>query len=342
MNSRNIYTPNITATYPLSVTNEDHWLLMSLEWSDERQKFLKIPLSATTGYPINADGFGVPFPRAFKKLQVNIVLAYRHPNGSTRYLGIIDCDNCVGPDGFISRRIQKLLRAINSYAEYSVTGTGLHILCWLNAVPPPSHVNSHKDREWDMEFYWQHISVPVTGKRVQLPDWESPEEIQLRTKRFMKLHAARFPNVYVAVSPEPEPFAIASLSADEILDFLFGEAQGSKWNDVYSGNWQAHYPSPSDADLALLMKFAFYSNKDRQLMESMFSASPLSRILVRGTIAEPTKWRKPKWENENYRKKTLDAALDKTTAVYTPRKRMQPEPKFNIRQQQIHEERNKN
>ena len=90
----------------------------------------------------------------------------------------------------------------------------------------------------------------------------------------------------------------------------------------------------------MLMKFAFYTGRDRQMMESMFSESPLSKILTRGTVDEPTVWRTPKWANQNYRKRTLDAAITRTTTVYTPKQQSMSAQKFyTMRRWQIHESR---
>jgi len=112
------------------------------------------------------------------------------------------------------------------------------------------------------------------------------------------------------------------------------------WAEIYAGNWQSHYESPSAADLALLVKFGFYSGRDRQLMESMFSEAPLSTILIRGTLAKPKKWRTPKWANAKYRKRSLDEAIKKTSAVYTPRtKPMSDQEMYKMRRQQILEAR---
>ena len=86
------------------------------------------------------------------------------------------------------------------------------------------------------------------------------------------------------------------------------------------------------------MKFAFYGGKDRQMMESMFSECPLSKILTRGTVEQPTVWRTPKWENQNYRKRTLDAAITRTTTIYTPKKQnMSAQEFYETRRRQIHE-----
>jgi putative DNA primase/helicase len=192
-----------------------------------------------------------------------------------------------------------------------------------------------------MEFYWQVRSIPITGNRVLLPEWESPEDPQTRTEEFLKLHKDRFPDALLPAPPPPPPQSTSVLMPDQILSKLFCEHDGEKWAEIYAGNWQVHYESPSDADLALLMKFAFYSGKDRQMMESMFSECPLSKILIRGTVQQPTVWRTPKWASQNYRKRSLDTAILKTTKIYTPpKKTMSAQEFYKLGRHRIHEQRN--
>lgn len=333
MKSERIYIPNKTGPYPPSLISHDHWSVIELAWSDQKQKFSKTPIDLKTGLPANCDGMGGPFAVAVQHLGENTVLNYRHPDGSSMRLALIDCDHCVAPDGSISPLIQNLLRYMDTYAEYSVSD-GIHILCWLDAVPS----DGHKDRKWDTEFYWQARSIPMTGNRVVLADWESPKDLQPRTQKYLTLHKDRFPNAWLPAPAPQQPQPTCLLSQEQILSKLFDEHDGRKWEEIYSGNWQGHYESPSDADLALLMKFAFYCGKDRQMMESMFSECPLSRILIRGTVQRPTVWRTPKWVNQNYRKRTLDAAITRTTTVYTPQKQsMSAQEFYMMRRQKIHE-----
>lgn len=308
---------------------------MKLAWSDQKQKFSKTPINLKTGLAANSDDMGIAVATAAQHLGANRVLSYRQPDSSPIYLGLIDCDRCVASDGSISSRVQHLLRYMDTYAEYSVSN-GIHVLCWLDAAPP----DGHKDPDWDLEFYWQARSIPITGNRIVLPDWESPDDLQPRTDKYLKLHKSRFAQAWLPpASPRPAKPS-SNLSRDEILAKLFREPAGRKWPDIYNGNWQAYYESPSDADLALLIKFGFYTGKDRQMMESMFSECPLSIILVRGTVEEPTIWRRPKWASEKYRKVSLDKAIEKTTAIYTPRQKpISDFDLYKMRRMQIHEKR---
>lgn len=307
---------------------------MHLNWSMEKLKFSKTPLDLHTGLPANSDEMGGPFDVAVRELDVNRVLCYRHPVQAAQRLGLIDCDHCVAPDGTISPLVQHLLRYMDAYAEFSVSD-GIHVLCWLESVPP----DGHKDREWNLEFYWASRPIPVTGNRVVLPDWQSPFDIPNRTHPFLRFHKSRFAAAWNPPPPAPPSGAPCTLSPAQILERLFREREGKKWQDIYNGTWQGYFESPSDADLALLMKFAFYTGKDREMMDSLFSGSPLSKILIRGTVQNPVQWRQPKWVSAKYRQRTLDRAIERTSAVYAPPKPMSQQEIINMRLRQIHEQR---
>lgn len=337
MHSQHIYIPNLAGPYPKSLTSNDYWSIFDLVWSDKKQKFSKIPIDLKTGLPANSETMSGPFSFAKKQLGESTVLSYYQPERSAMHLGLIDCDNCIAPDGSISSLVQNLLRYVDSYAELSVSN-GVHVLCWLDDVP----LDGHRDREWNVEFYWGPRSVPITGNRIVLADWQSPEDVQPGTEKFLKLHKSRFKDAWLQPSPAQSSQTFTVLSREEVLSRLFREAQGEKWAEVYAGNWQAHYESPSDADLALLIKFSFYSGQNRQMMELMFSECPLSKILIRGTLQKPTVWRTPKWNNVGYRKRSLDAAIERTSKVYEPPKRqLSPQEMYKMRRQQIHEDRKK-
>jgi hypothetical protein len=63
----------------------------------------------------------------------------------------------------------------------------------------------------------------------------------------------------------------------QLLEDLFGEREkGSQWRDCYEGHYEAYYPSPSEAVAALLLKLAFYADRDTTLMERLIRGSGLA------------------------------------------------------------------
>src|SRR5687768_774328 len=69
----------------------------------------------------------------------------------------------------------------------------------------------------------------------------------------------------------------ASVLTDQaLLEILFGEREkGRQWKDTYSGNYSPYYPSPSEAVAGLLLKAAFYSQRDSAQMDRFIRGSAL-------------------------------------------------------------------
>ncbi len=66
-------------------------------------------------------------------------------------------------------------------------------------------------------------------------------------------------------------------SDSEVLEKLFGEREGQKWQEVYNGSWELHYDSQSSADAAILHKLAFWTDRDSGQMERIMRGSGLAR-----------------------------------------------------------------
>jgi putative DNA primase/helicase len=282
-------------------------------------------LSVTTGEPTNEDGHGVSFDEALSSLSDDQVLGYRHQNALTTRLALIDCDSCVSEKGVISETVQKILRELDAHAEYSISGTGIHVLCWI--LSDENLYPVHKHRATDLEFYWARNTIPITGYPVYLAGWSSPKDVPERTDVYLKLHQSLFADYYALKSQKPSQHQNNSeqvpLTAPEILFLLFGEEEsGTKWQAVFNGDWEQYYPTASHADFNLLMKLAFYSCKDRQLMDEIFSSSLLSKLLRRGNDVDDrpkSKRHRPKWESLTYRNMTLDNVLSTVYKTYSPK-----------------------
>jgi hypothetical protein len=63
----------------------------------------------------------------------------------------------------------------------------------------------------------------------------------------------------------------------DVLENLFGEAEGQKWRDLYNGSWEQYYDSQSSADAAILHKLAFWTDRDAAQMEQIARGSGLAR-----------------------------------------------------------------
>jgi len=88
----------------------------------------KIPMNVMTGAPAKSNDpatwtdFETALDLAIQRNYMGIGFMFQPP-----YVGV-DIDHCV-KDGAIASHAVEILKALNSYAEHSPSGTGIHILC---------------------------------------------------------------------------------------------------------------------------------------------------------------------------------------------------------------------
>lgn len=146
-----------------------------------------------------------------------------------QHLIVIDLDKCV-TDGTISEQAQAILKRIDSYAEYSPSGTGIHI--WARATLP-GNLGSDPAGVSRIEMYSHDRYMTTTGKQVKgTPATinERYEEVQALYDEITKERAARKQKQRKVV-PSPSlnggtPYGLASLE-DQCAD-LASSANGSR------------------------------------------------------------------------------------------------------------------
>jgi putative DNA primase/helicase len=100
------------------------------------------------------------------------------------------------------------------------------------------------------------------------------------------------------------------LDDQELIDRAMSARNGADFTRLWNGDSQG-YPSRSEADLALCNMLSFWTGRDAGRIDSLFRASGLMR---------------EKWERDDYRTRTIDAAISATTDVYTPAATGAPSP----------------
>ncbi|MEK3719274.1 phage NrS-1 polymerase family protein [Paenibacillus sp. FSL H8-0034] len=216
----------------------------------------------------------------------------------------IDLDKCIDPDtGAIESWAEDIIRGMDSYTEFSVSGTGFHIIV-KGTIP------GKKNRKDKIEMYDSQRFFVVTGNV-----FGEPLEVMERQSDLNKL--------YTQVFPEPakrdyanKPSVIKNgedrlnaLSDTVILEKLFREPQGAKWRMLYEQGWNEGlgYRSHSEADFAFASKLAFYSS-DTEQIRCLFSASALGK--------------RDKWESRaDYQDRVITNAMDGQVEKYSKRSR---------------------
>jgi len=110
---------------------------------------------------------------------------------------------------------------------------------------------------------------------------------------------------------KPKPQTI-SLDDQTLLEKAKNARNGAKFTALWEGN-TAGYKSQSEADCALCCLLAHWTSGDRERIDRLFRQSGL--------------YRDDKWgEREDYRERTINAALERTTKFYDPNYQSEQSP----------------
>lgn len=198
----------------------------------------------------------------------------------------VDLDHVRAPrTGLVADVAMSIVHTIDSYAELSPSGTGLHVLAW-GCLPPG------RRRHGDVEMYDGGRFFTVTGRHVTGTPWTVEE----RPAALAAVHA-RYLGV-PAAPPLPVPSAACGPGTDAAL---LARAHGARNGDKFAALWRgdaSRYASRSEADLALCAMLAFWTRGDGRRIDHLFRASGLMR---------------EKWDarrgNETYGAHTIASAL---------------------------------
>lgn len=196
----------------------------------------------------------------------------------------------------------------NTYQARSVSGYGLHILC--RATLPGKGKN----------FYVPNAAADATGKRAQIGVFDRGRFFALTGELYrdspleLAHHQQTIEQLLGHAEQRPPRRARShqggNLSDSEIIERAHRAKDGSKFGQLWSGGWETLYPSQSEADLALCCKLAFWCGPNPARIDALFRQSGLAR---------------DKWlDREDYRERTIQAALDQTKEFYNPTRRTPP------------------
>lgn len=197
--------------------------------------------------------------------------------------------------------VSEFIYTLQSYAEFSPSGKGIHIIC-KGKLPPTGR------RKNNVEMYESGRFFTVTGNLCS--DFSETRDC---TESVKSLHEK-----YIGGGNEPTTGLInnplpLNLSESEIIRLAENSKQGNAFRHLYSGQWDTIYSTQSEADLAFCNMLAFWCRCDEQLMDKIFRASNLMR----------DKWDR-KQSGSTYGKITLKKAIRDCNKTY------EPEPEYAI------------
>ena len=197
-----------------------------------------------------------------------------------QYFGV-DLDHVIDEAGTLAPEAAEIVRRLNSYTEYSPSGTGLHILC-KGALP-----SERGRRKGFVEVYGKGRFFTVTGKPYgkPCPVREAQDAAQwILTQYFSEKSSAQ---------------------DDALLERIRHSRQGADFEKLWQGDTSGYNGDWSAADLALCNMLAFWTGRDAERMDALFRQSGLMR---------------PKWDEKHgaqtYGEMTIGKAIKDTRTCY--------------------------
>jgi putative DNA primase/helicase len=285
-----------------------NWCCFKLQQRGE--KITKIPVDANTGnlgksndestwssfdtaleaiHKFNCDGLGFYFNPPYFGIDIDKV-----SDEINRYKTGDHEDNIVS----------EFIEMMGSYAEYSVSGTGIHVIA-KGKLPVGGR------RKGNVEMYDSGRFFAMTGNIAS--EYRTVVDDDYGHVRY--LH-----NKYIAKSEvserKPIPEQTVDIPEDEIIRIACNSKNGMRFKLFLDGGWEQFYNSQSEADMAFANDLAFWTNRDFHKMDSIFRNSSLYR----------SKWDE-KRSNSTYGADTLNKAIADCTNVFVPRER---DEEFNL------------
>ena len=220
---------------------------------------------------------------------------------SDPYMGV-DLDKCILTGEELEPWAQEVVETLNSYSEYSPSGTGVHVLL-VGEAPKGGN------RRGKVEFYDWGRFFCVTGNR--LPG--TPEILREAQPEIDAIHAK-----YVAKpATAPKTAKIlqvvrpsgSCLTDDEVLKHMFAAKNKEKTIRLWDGNSDDYGGDQSAGDQALCFVLAFWTNRDAGQIDCLFRKS--------GRIRD--KWDAKARAGETYGQGTVRLAIDGCKKTYQPR-----------------------
>lgn len=221
----------------------------------------KIPLNPATGEGAKA---GIPSTWGTLEQAVTGVNAGRFEGIGFEFatgggLVGIDLDHVANPHtGEIQPWALEIVQRMDSYTEYSPSGTGLHIFVHGDIPEAGRKKTINKDTGEAVELYKEKRYFTVTAKPFH------PAPIAERSAELTALYAKLFPPQQPHTLPSPTidapEYLRIGLDKDRILRAL--------WDDYRDTG------DESSNDLALMNKLAYWCNRDEGRMIEAFLASP--------------------------------------------------------------------
>lgn len=287
-------------SFPAELTVLPQWVLWRYEV--RKGKRTKIPYqidgapaSSTkpatwTSYECAVAVLGIPAKRPYDG--IGFVFSADDP-----YCGI-DLDHFLDRGGEYELRAIDIIDALNSYAEYSPSKTGAHVI--VRTQLPAGFVRQPGRVEcYDSGRYFTVTGDQIAGTPDTIADWDGEALVDVLFPGGQERRVTLTP---IRLAP-PAPIV---MDDKQLLDTAIRARNGSKFLELWNGGIAA-YGSHSEADAALCAHLAWWTNGDAGRVDALFRQSGLMR---------------DKWEQRpDYRAKTVERACALVGGSFTPAQR---------------------
>lgn len=290
-----------TEMIPQEIKNIPNWVCWKAE-KDERSHsgISKKPINPKTGGFAQSNN-----PQTWTDFETAVKVAENYSGigfmfGGSGYFGVdlddmpkdIDDYKNGGTDNIIS----EFVNTLQSYAEYSQSGTGVHIIC-KGKLPKGGRKKVHDYGGFEM--YDSGRFFVMTGDCCS-----EYADISECTESIKPLHSK-----YIGGGREPVAniqLTVNFNTVEEIVKAACSARNGRNFKKLYSGDI-SDYGSHSEADMALCNMLAFWTGCDADKMDAIFRQSGLMR----------DKWDR-KQSGSTYGIITIQKAIASCENVYKP------------------------
>lgn len=276
---------------PAELKNMRQWVGFVLDFNPDKGKNDKIPINTLlfNNARSNDPGTWTTFDKAILAIGKRANYKVSRKSGNEYHtspvdgIGImfangifgVDLDHVINPDGSIDPAAQDIIDTIDSYTEYSPSGTGVHILC-KGDIPPGER------RAGIIEMYNAGRFFTVTGQT-----YGAAKMLEERTAQAAAVHAKYLKK---SVEPPAAPLTVGASVKDikpgrfqddnSILQLAFNSRSGERIKALYGGDITAHSGSDrsqTGADLALCSDLVYWTNGEAAQVDRLFRSSGLMR-----------------------------------------------------------------
>lgn len=185
----------------------------------------------------------------------------------------IDFDDAISLEGELHPVVVETVRGLASYAEFSVSRTGVHILV-RGTIQQARNLRA-TDELPAREIYGHGRFLTVTGRRLAIAPATiaGGPETQLALDRIVSEYFAERLPLIAAKVPD---LSTGTLSDDAIVELLFTTGpKGRAWRALFDGD-VGRYDSHSNADYALVHRIRYFTRDSAQI-DRIFRRSGLMR-----------------------------------------------------------------